>query len=118
MNSVAGDNRIALSRIVVIDDHVTFADLLAGALNRETDLQCVGTANTLEDGVAFCFEFDRTWWLSTTECPMGTGFRAPRRILEALPSTRIVMLTGDPTPQAMQRAADMGFAGSCRRTGH
>src|SRR4051794_24076113 len=31
-------------RVIVVDDHTTFSDLLCLALNAEDDLECVGTA--------------------------------------------------------------------------
>ncbi len=117
MNSVSGDKGIAVSRIVVIDDHATFADLLSGALNRETDLQCVGTANTVEAGVALCRELDPDLVVIDYRLPDGDGLQGSERILKVLPSVRIVMLTGDPTSQAMQRAASLGVCGFLPKDG-
>ncbi|MBP2385740.1 response regulator [Paeniglutamicibacter kerguelensis] len=117
MNSVAGDEGIAVSRIVVIDDHATFADLLSGALNREVDLRCIGTANTLEAGVALCIKDEPDLVVIDYRLPDGDGLQGAERILRALPSMRIVMLTGDPTSQAMQRAASLGVCGFLPKDG-
>ena len=39
-------------RVLVVDDHDTFAELLVGALDREVDMVCVGHATTGAEGVA------------------------------------------------------------------
>src|SRR4051812_37239658 len=39
-------------RVLVVDDHDTFAELLVGALDREVDLVCVGHATTGGEGDA------------------------------------------------------------------
>lgn len=117
MSSETGDETVSVSRIVVIDDHTTFAELLAGALNREEDLLCVGAAHTLETGVALCLELVPDLVVIDYRLPDGDGLEGAERILRALSAVRIVMLTGDPTAQAMQRAASIGICGFLPKDG-
>lgn len=117
MNFGARETVSTISRIVVIDDHVTFAELLAGALEREEDLQCAGTAHTVDDGVGLCLALRPDLVVIDYRMPDGDGIEGAERILAALPSTRILMLTGDPTPQAMQQAADIGICGFLPKDG-
>ena len=106
-----------VSRIVVIDDHATFADLLSGALNREDDLRCIGTAHTLDEGVTLCIAEEPDLVVIDYRLPDGDGLQGSERIIKALPAVRIVMLTGDPSSQAMQRAAVLGVCGFLPKDG-
>ena len=50
--SAAGGAAAASLRVLVVDDHKTFADLLSLALSSEPDLECVGTAGSAAEAVA------------------------------------------------------------------
>ena len=43
---------VRVRRLVVIDDHETFADLLSVGLRSEPDLDCVGVAYNIDAGLA------------------------------------------------------------------
>jgi DNA-binding NarL/FixJ family response regulator len=104
-------------RVVVIDDHRTFADLLADALGREPDFDCVGAASTVADGVAACGELRPDLVVLDYQLPDGDGLQAAERILDRNPAVRIVMLTGIPTGPAIRRAAALGVAGFLPKDG-
>jgi DNA-binding NarL/FixJ family response regulator len=101
----AGDNRI---RVLVIDDHRTFAELLIGAFSREDDLTSVGWAGTVAEGTAKALELRPDVVVLDYHLPDGTGLAAAARIFEAAPRTRIVMLTGAAPRAAMEQAAGLG----------
>jgi DNA-binding NarL/FixJ family response regulator len=103
--------------IVVVDDHTTFAELLMGALCREPDLVCLGTAATVEAGVELCLELHPDIVVMDYHLPDGDGLAAAARILAAAPHTRVVMLTGDPTPEALEEAASIGICGFLPKDG-
>ncbi len=97
-------------RVVVIDDQRTFADLLVLALSGESDLECVGVAYGIDEGLALVarhtpdvvvldvhFEGDRR-----------DGVAACEAILAAHPATTVVLLTGQADGDLMRRAADAG----------
>ena len=95
--------------VLIVDDHATFAELLAGALNREDDLRCIGFACTIAAGIAPCRSLAPDVVVMDYHLPDGTGLNAAARILEAEPETRIIMLTGDPTAEALEEAAGIGI---------
>ncbi len=106
MEAAPGDNGII--RVLVVDDHTTFAELLTGALDREADLLCVGTARTVEDAVDQYRELEPDVVLLDYHLAGGDGLDAAAQILNRQPRSRVVMLTGDPTQDALERAAELG----------
>lgn len=96
------------TRVLIVDDHTTFAELLMSALDREPDLNAVGTANSVSAGVERFLALAPDVVVMDYHLPDGTGLTAARQILAASPGTRIIVLTGDPTSDALERAASLG----------
>lgn len=96
-------------RVLVVDDHTTFTELLTGALDREPDLSCVGSARSDESALAQFQALEPDVILMDYHLAGGDGLDAASRILALRPETRIVMLTGDPTQEALERAAQIGI---------
>jgi DNA-binding NarL/FixJ family response regulator/DNA-binding SARP family transcriptional activator len=109
--------RAATLRIVTVDDHRTFTELLTSALDREPDLQSVGAAASVESGVLMCRELAPDVVVMDYHLPDGDGLTAARRILEQAPDTRIIMLTGDPTQEVLRQAAAIGICGFLPKDG-
>jgi DNA-binding NarL/FixJ family response regulator len=108
-NVVDGDGAARTPlRVLVIDDHTTFAELLTGALDREPDLCSVGFASSASSGLERFLALRPDVVVMDHHLPDGTGLEAAARILAEAPQTRIVMLTGDPTPEGLERAAVLG----------
>lgn len=104
-------------RVVVIDDHRTFAELLAAALNRESDLDCVGMSHGVIAGVEMCAKLSPDLVVLDYRLPDGDGLQASELILANAPNTLILMLTGDPTVHAVHRAAEIGICGFLPKDG-
>jgi DNA-binding NarL/FixJ family response regulator len=96
-------------RVLVVDDHTTFTELLTGALDREPDLSCVGSARSVEDAVEQFQALIPDVIVMDYHLAGGDGLDAAARILALGAETRIVMLTGDPTQDALERAAEIGI---------
>ena len=80
-------------RVLVVDDHDTFAELLVGALDREVDMVCVGHATTGGEGVAMVGRLGADVVLMDIQLPDMDGFAATEQILAADSTVRVVMLT-------------------------
>ncbi|MFE4228917.1 response regulator [Arthrobacter sp. NPDC056886] len=104
-------------RILTVDDHRTFAELLTGALDREPDLRSVGSAASVESGVQLCRELEPDVVVMDYHLPDGDGLSAATRILEQNPATRIIMLTGDPSQDVLRQAAAIGICGFLPKDG-
>ena len=79
-------------RVLVVDDHDTFAELLVGALDREVDMVCVGHATTGAEGVAMVGRLGADVVLMDIQLPDMDGFAATEQILAADSTVRVVML--------------------------
>ncbi len=95
-------------RVLIVDDHTMFSDLLAGALDREPDLRSVGAATSVASAVAMFRDLRPDLVMMDLHLADGSGLTAAERILAAAPATRIVMLTGDPSRQALEEATRLG----------
>lgn len=117
MDAEQGKQETPISRFVVIDDHRTFAGLLSAALDRQQDLQCVGTAHSVNDGVELCAGTVPDMVVLDYRLPDGSGLHAAERILARDPGIRIAMLTCAPTVHVIQRAASIGVCGFMPKDG-
>ena len=104
-------------RVLIVDGHTTFSDLLAGALDREPDLESAGAANSVAAAVTMFQDLRPDVVLMDLHLPDGSGLRAAERILAEAPGARIVMLTGDPSQEALCEAARMGICGFLTKDG-
>jgi DNA-binding NarL/FixJ family response regulator len=98
-----------MTRILIVDDHTTFAELLTEALDREPDLFTVGSTNSGGRAISLCRELNPDLVVLDYHLPDINGLIAAAMILAEFPDIRIVMLTGDPTPEAVQHAATIGI---------
>ena len=115
MNTLTKD---ATLKVLVVDDHSTFAELLTGAIDRERDLASVGHATTGADGVAMFAELRPDVVLMDVQLPDMDGFGASAQILAMNPDARIIMLTAHVTADAVANAAASGVCGFLAKDGH
>jgi DNA-binding NarL/FixJ family response regulator len=96
--------------VLVVDDHKTFAELLTGALDREPDLAGLGYAADAAGGVSMALALHPDVVVMDYHLPDTDGLDAAAQILTRAPDTRVVMLTADPSPEALEQAAALGVA--------
>jgi DNA-binding NarL/FixJ family response regulator len=94
--------------VLVVDDHTTFSDLLAMALDHEPDLTCVGTAANVAQAMALVDELRPDLVLMDVQLGTGDGIAATAVLTRTYPELRVVVLTAHLDPTLMQRAADAG----------
>lgn len=97
-------------KILIIDDHRSFADALGVALDSQPDIDVVGTASTpwaareaLREPVDIA--------LIDIDLDGHSGLTLAKDIITHFPQTRVVMITGQAEPDALRQALEMRVAG-------
>jgi DNA-binding NarL/FixJ family response regulator len=107
----------ATTRVLVVDDHQTFAELLAGALDREPDFESVGHASTGSEAVTLTESLTPDVVVMDVELPDMDGFAATERILALRPDVRVVVLTAHGSPDFVAKASAAGACGFLPKDG-
>lgn len=94
-----------MRRVVVVDDHTVFAEVLALALEREGDFQCVGHAQGVETGLAMVDALRPEIVVMDVRLADGDGIAATAELVERHPELRVVILTGEVDHTLLRRAA-------------
>jgi DNA-binding NarL/FixJ family response regulator len=94
--------------VLVVDDHTTFSDLLAMALNSEPDFTCVGTAPGVAKAMTMVDELRPDLVVMDVHLGDGDGVAATGELTRIYPELRVVVLTAHTDTTLMQRAADAG----------
>lgn len=100
-------------RLVLIDDSELVRRGIKTVFNlpAERPIRVVGEAGTVAAGVAECQRERPDVVLLDIRLPDGSGFEACRKILHALPETRIVMLTAHSNDDFVYEAVTAGARG-------
>jgi len=99
-------------RILVADDHPVYRDGLRALVARSPDLELVGEASTGTEAVALATSTTPDVVLMDLRMPEMSGMDATRRILEARPESRVLILTmseDDDSLFAAMRAGARGY---------
>jgi DNA-binding NarL/FixJ family response regulator len=98
-------------RVVIVDDHPIVRAGLVGLVESADDLEVVGTGATGLDAISLAQAFQPDVVLMDLRMPELDGDEATARILAAVPTTRIIILTTYESDDAILRAIGAGASG-------
>ncbi|MDQ1083950.1 MULTISPECIES: response regulator transcription factor [Microbacterium] len=98
-------------RVLVIDDHRVFTDLLAFALDAAADTVCVGTAATLVEGLRKAEALSVDVIVLDVSIGDDDGVTAIPDLRERCPGARILVLTAHPIAAGADAARALGACG-------
>lgn len=104
----AESERAQRIRVLIVDDHVLFAEMLALALDLSGRFEVVGQAHNGRDAI------ERAAWLRPdvvvmdVEMPVLDGVAATPRVLAAAPGARVVIVSSSRSPDDVRGAIKAG----------
>ncbi len=106
-----------LTRVLVVDDHRTFAELLSRALDAEDDLSCVGYAPNAAEAHELVKVLNPDIVLMDLEMPDQDGISATAEMTKAHPQLKVLILTAHAGEREMARAGAAGASGFLAKDG-
>jgi DNA-binding NarL/FixJ family response regulator len=94
--------------VLIVDDHRTFAELLAAALDTVDGIRCLGTASTAEEGIRRVQELEPSVVVMDIQMPGTDGLSATRQLRLASPRTAVAVVTAHQDAEWVARAARAG----------
>ncbi|MGA8046646.1 MAG: response regulator transcription factor [Dermatophilaceae bacterium] len=105
------------TRVLVVDDHQTFAELLVRALNSETDLDCVGHAQSSGEALEAVRHLRPDVVLMDVHLPDRDGISTTAELVGDWPELKVLILTAYASLEDIQRAATAGASGFLAKNG-
>lgn len=96
---------------MVVDDHALVRKGISDVLAADADIEIAGTASSGEEAVSLAPLLRVDVALMDLSMPGIGGVEATRRVIEASPATRVVMLTSFAEASHVNEALDAGAAG-------
>jgi DNA-binding NarL/FixJ family response regulator len=116
--SRVGDRRVIRAiRVLIVDDHRTFAEMLVLALGAEPDFDCVGTASSSAAAIEAAGRLRPDLVVMDIQLGPDSGLNAARAIRTALPDAILVVVTAHDGPEWVVRAARAGANAFVPKTG-
>ena len=107
-NPVSNPGRI---KVLLVDDHQMFAQVLRRVFKDTPDLEVVGTAGTVAEAVTMARQAQPDVVLMDYQLPDGVGTEAAEAIRREHPDTKVVMLTGYADDAVLVAAIEVGCSG-------
>lgn len=105
-------------RVLVVDDHALFREMLLNALEEEEDLEVVGEAADGEAALVACQRLLPDICLLDLEMPRLNGVEVTRRLVQLCPRTKIVVLTAYEEDQWIYELVQAGATGYLLKETH
>ncbi len=106
-----------MTGVLVVEDQRVLASALEIAIGTQPDMDCVGTAATIDDALASVAEHRPDVVLMDIGLPGLDGIEGTRQIKAAYPDVTILILTAGATPGRLAAAADAGAGGFLAKDG-
>ncbi len=97
--------------VVIIDDHEKVRAALFAKLERDGDLQVIGTAASTDLDLEEALRFEPDVVLLEVKRSDGKGLEICHKIVRARPSTRVLILTSYPDAREKREVQMIGVAG-------
>lgn len=103
--------------MLIVDDHQTFAQSLALALDAEADVRCVGAVGDADTALEAAHRLHPDVALVDVRLGEQDGLALAQRLVDAHPLLSVVMLTASTDPADIACAAGAGACGFVRKSG-
>ncbi|MEK7861813.1 MAG: response regulator transcription factor, partial [Chloroflexota bacterium] len=104
-------------RVLLIEDHRVFAEALQLMLETKADMLVVGTAHTGADGIRLAAQTSPDVILLDYRLPDMTGADVARQLRAQGSDAAVVVLSGDPTDEALAATVEAGVVGFLPKSG-
>ncbi|MGH2995605.1 MAG: response regulator [Gaiellaceae bacterium] len=98
-------------RVLIVDDHVLFAEATAIALGLDDRLEVVGSAGDGSEAIDLARALCPDVILMDLHMPFMDGLSATRVIRDTCPASRVVIVTASTSPFDVERAREAGAIG-------
>ena len=106
-----------MTGVLVVEDQQVLAAALEIAIDTQPDMDCVGTAATVQDALATVAQRRPDVVLMDIQLPGADGIEGTRRIKAAYPDVNILILTAGATAGRLAAAAEAGAGGFLAKNG-
>ncbi len=104
-------------RILIVDDHTFFRRTISGIVREADGMTVVGECTDGVDAATEAQLVQPDVVLMDLQMPKMSGTEATRRLMETMPATRVIILSGTLNTRTISQAAQAGAVGYIRKDG-